>query len=137
MQYPFCPVLSLTKPKDSKLFIQFARVIITTRRSMKPGLFLFICLVGITIAACKNGKNERHAAVDPESVYLDYSIIAEEENEMVSCLFKFKYYGRNGRTILLPGPANVQLDGIRLEADSAGFEGVYYELVKPLAEFGG
>ena len=104
---------------------------------MKPGLSLLICLVGITIAACKNGKNERHAVVDPESVYLDYSITAGEENEMVSCLFKFKYNGRNGRTILLSEPANVQLDGIRLEADSAGFEGVYYELVKPLAEFGG
>ncbi|MFL5809886.1 MAG: hypothetical protein ACJ749_10225 [Flavisolibacter sp.] len=104
---------------------------------MRSSIVLIISLTTIVITACKNRKNERNRGLDSGLLYLDYRITAEEENETVSCIFKYTYGSRDGRTVLLSEPASVELDGIKVEPDSAGFEGVYYELLRPLADFAG
>ena len=99
-------------------------------------LFLFFGIICF-IVACNssdvgNGKN-----VSPEKIFFEYTITADEESQNVLCMFKFWIGGPEGKTLLLEGPAKVELDGERILPDSAKFTGIYYEKVRPLKDFAG
>ncbi|MBD0332619.1 MAG: hypothetical protein ICV66_08185 [Chitinophagaceae bacterium] len=89
------------------------------------------------IFSCNNSDKTSSKDVNPENVFLDYKISGEGGNDFVTCMFQFKYGGANGTSLVLDEPAKVQLDGETLQADSTNFTGAYYEVQKPLDEFGG
>ncbi|MGZ5189536.1 MAG: hypothetical protein ACXWCZ_00880 [Flavisolibacter sp.] len=101
-------------------------------------LFQFFIIASITVA-CNNNEDDIGSSrnVNPESIYFDYIISADEESQNVLSMFKFRVGGPEGTTLLLKNPSKVELDGEQIEADSARFTGVYYERVKPIRDFVG
>jgi hypothetical protein len=88
-------------------------------------------------ASCNNTEIGESKDVNPEAVYLDYSITGEEGDEDVTCKFQFRMGGPEGTTLVLNNPAKIELDGESLTVDSSKMGGAYYEIQKPLTSFAG
>lgn len=84
--------------------------------------FGIIVLVLLITGCAENQQNT--SAYD--NLYLDYRITSEE-GEDVACVFQYRKGGPEGEAVSIPLPGSIVLDGNTLEADSAGFSGIYYE----------
>ena len=91
-------------------------------------LFLFSC----TSNEIGNSKD-----VNPEAVYLDYKVWAEEGKPDATVMLQYRFGGPNGTTLVLNEPAKVELDGELMKTDSSKLTGAYYEIIKPVKEFAG
>lgn len=97
-------------------------------------LYLFFLLVGF--AACKNEDNTP-VEKRTDALFFDYSVIAEEGREMVSCLFRFREGGLDGDPVTLSETVMLTFDGLEIAADSARMAGTFYEIMLPLNQFEG
>ena len=104
---------------------------------MRRLLFLFLIFPAYLFISCTNNEIGNAKDVNPESIYFDYKIWGEEGNNDVTIKLQFRFGGKNGTTLLLEEPSKVELDGETLKADSSSFNGVYYEVQKPVAYFTG
>ena len=91
-------------------------------------LFLFSC-TSDEIGSSKD--------VNPEAVFFDYEVWAEEGKEDVTVNLQYRMGGKNGTTLVLDEPSKVILDGEQLKVDSAKVTGAYYEVQRPLVSFVG
>ena len=91
-------------------------------------LFLFSC----TSDEIGNSKD-----VNPDAVFFDYEVWAEEGKEDVTVNLQYRMGGKNGTTLVLDEPSKVILDGEQLKVDSAKVTGAYYEVQRPLTSFSG
>ena len=91
-------------------------------------LFLFSC----TSNEIGNSKD-----VNPDAVFFDYTVLADEDGQDVTVKLQYRMGGKNGTTLVLDEPSKVLLDGEQLKVDSAKLNGAYYEVQKPLSSFAG
>ncbi|MFL5741364.1 MAG: hypothetical protein ACJ75B_14165 [Flavisolibacter sp.] len=97
----------------------------------KSGYFwMFIFLLGCTHMRKKKPPTEN-------GNFLEYSVSGTEDDENVHCRFRFLKGGPEGNAAPLPPNARLTLDGMALQADSAGLSGVFYEADRPLDSFRG
>jgi hypothetical protein len=75
--------------------------------------------------------------VNPQNIYFDYKIWGEEGKDNITCLFRYHFSGQNGMSLLLNEPSRVELDGEKIQPDSAKRSGVFYEKQRPLVDFTG
>lgn len=94
-------------------------------------------LILVLLAGCVSDKKEKPPPRDRESPFFDYKVWGDEESGIVTTRIQYRHYGPGGGTILLEEPSKVELDGAVLQPDSAKMNGVYYEVIKPVAEFAG
>jgi len=95
-------------------------------------LALFLILMSCTSNEIGNIKD-----VNPDAVFFDYDIRAEEGNEDVTVNLQYRMGGKNGTTLVLDEPSKIMLDGEQLKVDSAKVTGAYYEAQKPFVSFAG
>ena len=88
----------------------------------------------LLLAACFSASRDEPAAMD--DIFFEYSVNAEEGNDSVSVLLKFKEYDEYGQAISIE-PGKVSLDGISIAADSTPMTGPFYTLNKHIGEFTG
>lgn len=94
-------------------------------------LVLFVtCIIG----GCTAEDNRRNN-VDPEAIFFVYNIWGEEGKEEVVVMLQYLSGGATGKAIQISEPANVQLDGEVLNADSTVMSGAYYESRLHLEDF--
>ncbi len=91
-------------------------------------LFLFSC----TSNEIGNSKD-----VNPDAVFFDYQVWADESREEVTVNLQYRMGGKNGTTLVLDEPSKVLFDGEQLKADSAKVTGAYYEIQRPFSSFAG
>jgi len=91
-------------------------------------LFLFSC----TSNEIGNSKD-----VNPDAVFFDYRIWADESREDVTVNLQYRMGGKNGTTLVLDEPSKVLFDGEQLQPDSAKVTGAYYEIQRPFSSFAG
>ena len=97
-----------------------------------------IWLVSILfLLSCTSDEIGSSRDVNPEAVFFDYEVWAEEGKEDVTVNVQYRMGGKNGTTLVLDEPSNVLLDGEHLKVDSAKVTGAYYEIQRPLASFSG
>jgi len=101
---------------------------------MRYRLPIFI-IATIFFSACK-GKNDK-IATDPENIFFDYKITAEEGDDNLTVLLQYKYGDEEGYAFAIDKPGKVLLDGQPLAADSTKMTGVFYEAHKPIPAFAG
>jgi hypothetical protein len=97
-------------------------------------LYTASCLL---LFSCTGNETGKRKDVNPEAVFLDYFISGEEGDPNVKVLLQYRFGGPNGATLLLDDPAQVELDGQLIKADSSKLTGAYYEVLKPMNEFAG
>jgi len=102
--------------------------------------FLASILISISIfslLSCTSNEIGNSKDVNPDAVFFDYDIRAEEGNEDVTVNLQYRMGGKNGTTLVLDEPSKVMLDGEQLKVDSAKVTGAYYETQKPFDSFAG
>src|SRR5687768_9510183 len=97
-----------------------------------------ICLISIVfLFSCTSNEIGNIKDVNPEAVFFDYEIWAEEGKEDVTVNLQYRMGGKNGTTLVLEEPSKVMLDGEQLKVDSAKVTGAYYEVQRPIMSFPG
>jgi len=81
-------------------------------------------------------EKEASSGIDPQTIYHDYRITAEEDRENVTIVLQYRD-GEDGAPIGLDEALGVKLDGADLQPDSTRLSGAYYEAERPLADFSG
>ena len=107
---------------------------------MSRTYFTVSVLVSISIFSlfsCTSNEIGNSKDVNPDAVYFDYEIWAEEGREDVTVNLQYRMGGKNGTTLLLDEPSKVMLDGEQLQVDSAKVTGAYYEIQRPFSSFTG
>lgn len=101
-------------------------------------LFPLFCLFFLLIAC----SDERVDITDeemasPGSFYQNFQVWGEEGREDVTIRLQFHEGNRNGNAVMIEGAGTVYLDDVPLSADSTKFNGVFYEISVPVADFTG
>jgi len=91
----------------------------------------------VFLFSCTNNEIGNSKDVNPEAVFFDYEVWAEESKEDVTVNLQYRMGGKNGTTLVLDEPSKVILDGEQLKVDSAKVTGAYYEVQRPLISFTG
>ncbi|HEU5164665.1 MAG TPA: hypothetical protein VFU29_03955 [Chitinophagaceae bacterium] len=91
----------------------------------------------VFIFSCTSDEIENSKDVNPDAVFFDYEIWAEEGKEDVTVNLQYRMGGKNGTTLVLDEPSKVLLDGEQLKVDSAKVTGAYYEVQRPISSFAG
>ena len=91
----------------------------------------------IILFSCTSDEIGNSKDVNPNAVYFDYEIWADEDREDVTINLQYRRGGKNGTTLVLDQPSQVLFDGEQLNLDSAKVTGAYYEIQKPMASFAG
>jgi hypothetical protein len=98
----------------------------------------FIVSISIlSFFSCTSDEIGNSKDVNPDAVFFDYEVWAEEGKEDVTVNLQYRMGGKNGTTLILDEPSKVILDGEQLKVDSAKVTGAYYEVQRPLASFTG
>jgi len=87
--------------------------------------------------SCSSNEIGNSKDVNPDAVFFDYEVWAEEGKEDVTVNLQYRMGGKNGTTLVLDEPSKVILDGEQLKVDSAKVTGAYYEVQRPLVSFMG
>ena len=91
----------------------------------------------VILFSCTSNEIGNSKDVNPDAVFFDYEVWAEEGKEDVTVNLQYRMGGKNGTTLVLDEPSKVMLDGEQLKVDSAKVTGAYYEVQKPFASFTG
>jgi archaellum component FlaF (FlaF/FlaG flagellin family) len=100
-------------------------------------LFISTLIFASILFSCTSDEIGNSKDVNPDAVYFDYEVWADETNSDVTVNLQYRMGGKNGTTLVLDEPSKVLFDGEQLKVDSAKVTGAYYEIQKPTASFGG
>jgi hypothetical protein len=98
---------------------------------------LAFCFALLAMTSCTSNEIGNSKDVNPDAVFFDYTVLADEGGENVTVNLQYRMGGKNGTTLVLDEPSKVLLDGEQLKVDSAKINGAYYEIQKPIASFAG
>ena len=87
--------------------------------------------------SCTSDEIGSSKDVNPDAVFFDYKIWADESREEVTVNLQYRMGGKNGTTLVLDEPSKVLFDGEQLKVDSAKVTGAYYEIQRPFTSFAG
>ena len=90
-----------------------------------------------SLFSCTSDEIGNSKDVNPDAVFFDYEIWAEEGKEDVTINLQYRMGGKNGTTLVLDEPSKVILDGEQLKVDSAKVTGAYYEVQRSISSFAG
>jgi hypothetical protein len=100
-------------------------------------VLIFLWFVSGLTACHDSDKIADRSPVDPDDIYLDYRVTAEEGKDMAAVMLQYRLDDGEGPALALKSPNKVLFDGTELRADSAKLTGNFYEVVKPVREFKG
>ena len=101
----------------------------------KPVLVLAISF--FAFAACSSNEIGDSKDVAQDKIYQDYAISYAEGNTNAEVYCQFRFAGKNGTTLVLNSPSQVQFDGEKIAVDSSAGSGAYYQANKPAINFFG
>jgi len=105
---------------------------------MSRTYFLAFTLVSsFFLFSCTSNEIGNSKDVNPDAIFFDYHIWAEEDREDVTVNLQYRMGGKNGTTLVLDEPSKVMFDDEELKVDSAKVTGAYYEVQKPMVSFAG
>jgi hypothetical protein len=101
----------------------------------KPVLVLAASI--FAFAACTSNEIGESKDVAQDKIYQDYTISYAEGNTNAAVYCQFRFAGKNGTTLVLNSPSQVQFDGEKIAVDSSAGSGAYYQASKPATNFFG
>lgn len=86
-----------------------------------------IYLTALIFVSCTSNEIGYSHDVNPETIYMDYNIYYDEDEDSISCFLQYRFAGENGTTLVLSQPSFVSIDNDVLGVDSSDFSGAYYQ----------
>ena len=109
-------------------------MVLSEKLFMKFLIALFSLCIFIACASNEIGNSKD---VNPQSIFIDYSVIAEETDDSVTCLAQFRFAGENGTTLVLNDPSCIKIDEMNVSVDSNNVMGAFYKRKFATASFAG
>jgi len=97
---------------------------------------VLIALIAMTLASCKDDPGQQSPQKD-YSIIMDVQFYGYEGTQEVTGLVSFHSLGNTYKSIFLPHPARIEIDGMPFTLDSSSHSGVYFHMTSPLEEFWG
>lgn len=94
-----------------------------------------ILSVFILMGSCNSDDSPGGKNANPEAIFFDYRIWAEESKKDVTCMLQFRFGGSNGHAFAMSDSCKVEIDGEIIEENSTKLSGSFYEIQKPLIDF--
>lgn len=91
---------------------------------------IFIASI-IAMSACTSNEIGDSKDVAQDKIYQDYSVNYTEGDTNAEIYCQFRFAGKNGTTLVLNAPSQVQVDGEKVPVDSSAASGAYYKVNKP------
>jgi hypothetical protein len=88
-------------------------------------------------AGCSSNEIGDSKDVSQDKIYQAYTISYAEGSSDAEIFCQFRFAGKNGTTLVLNEPSQVQFDGIKIKVDSSDAGGAYYRAYKPAGNFFG
>lgn len=101
-----------------------------------PVMAAFLVLSAV-FTACTSNEIGESKDVAQDKIFQSYSISYTEGDPTAEVYSQFRFAGRNGTTLVLSSPSQLQLDGEKINADSSDYGGAYYKTAKPVTSFYG
>ena len=98
-----------------------------------PAFHILLCLT----IACSSNEIGNSKDVNPQTIFVRYSVFGEENNDSVTCWAQFRFAGEDGTTLVLNEPSNIRLDGMEIVVDSSAGMGALYKKKFKTALFAG
>jgi len=90
------------------------------------------------LAACKSEKErESTSEMEPDGIFHDYQVNANEDTDSVTVLLYFREYDEFGYGLRLDTPATILFDGQAVPAYKLEIPGSYYEVNRYAPDFAG
>jgi hypothetical protein len=99
--------------------------------------FFILMAISFTISGCSSNEIGDSKDVSQDKIYQAYTVSYAEGNSNAEIFCQFRFAGKNGTTLVLNEPSQVQFDGIKIKVDSSDGGGAYYRVYKPAAGFFG
>lgn len=100
--------------------------------------YFSILSIIILVVSCSSGEIGNSKDVNPQTIYMAYSVTYTEGEENVECLAQFRFAGEDGTTLVLNNPSSVMLDNKPIVVDSnETAPGAYYVIKMNPAVFAG
>jgi hypothetical protein len=96
-----------------------------------------VMAVSLAITGCSSNEIGDSKDVSQDKIYQAYTISYAEGNSNAEIFCQFRFAGKNGTTLVLNEPSQVQFDGIKIKVDSSDGGGAYYRVYKPTDHFFG
>ena len=100
-------------------------------------LHYFLLPAVLLLAACNSNEIANSKDVNPETVYMEYTVSYSAALDSVSCRAQYRFGGINGTTLVLNPPSKLELDGHVLTVDSAEYTGAFYARNIAASQFAG
>lgn len=88
-------------------------------------------------SACSSNEIGESKDVTQDKIYQSYSINYTEGNANAEMYCQFRFAGKNGTTLVLNAPSQIQFDGEIIKVDSSDGSGAYYNIIRPINNFYG
>ncbi|MEO7210662.1 MAG: hypothetical protein ABIY35_06945 [Chitinophagaceae bacterium] len=76
--------------------------------------------------ACNNNEIGDSKDVNPESIYIDYQVLYNENLDSINCFLQYRFGGKSGTTLVLTPPSHVNFNGENIAVDSSPILGAFY-----------
>lgn len=106
---------------------------------MKSVLPLMLAAITAIVycTGCASAEIGESKDVNPETVYQQYTVYVDQNEQTAVGTAVFRFAGEDGTTLVLSSPSSVSFDGARLKVDSSEFEGAFYRHNIPAGSFEG
>ncbi|MEO8116185.1 MAG: hypothetical protein ABI653_00975 [Bacteroidota bacterium] len=91
------------------------------RKNIIP-VFVFASL----LFACNSSEIGDSKDVNPESIYIDYQVLYNENLDSINCFLQYRFGGKSGTTLVLTPPSHVNFNGENILVDSSPLLGAFY-----------
>lgn len=93
--------------------------------------------VALFFTGCTSNEIGESKDVAQDKIFQSYSVKYHEGDPTAEVYSQFRFAGRNGTTLILSSPSQLQFDGEKIKVDSGDYSGAYYKLTKPAEGFYG
>ncbi len=76
--------------------------------------------------ACNSNEIGDSKDVNPESIYIDYQVLYNENLDSINCFLQYRFGGKLGTTLVLTPPSHVNFNGENITVDSSPLLGAFY-----------
>jgi hypothetical protein len=98
---------------------------------------LWFLAILLFLHSCIARDKKQTEATDPDYLYFDYQVIAEEGNDNLTVLLQYREDDEEGEPVSVSRLGTVSLDGEELPGDSTRRTGFFYETHQPINTFTG
>lgn len=102
-------------------------------RRIRSVLYVFFIALLVILNSCVSNEVAESGDVNQDKIYMSYNVFHDAERDHdYSVTAQFRFGGSKGTTLILTAPSNIMLNGDKMNMQTSGRRGCWYESTLPL-----